>query len=955
MRAVDHVVRQFLEEPSEKRKIVINLGCDVDYAQLIVKKCDIIDQTNLFRQLLTSFKLSSPGDTITLRSDQYLAVACDLRDTEKLQKALAQELELENCLVLCTAEVSITYMDVEAADTLIRWAARFKDARFCLLEQFIPDGPEHPFAKTMIQHFDKLQTPLRCINKYPLLQDQQRRFVEAGWPSVAVRSLWDLWEDSQFLRSEERTALNSIEPFDEWEEFALFASHYFLLVATKSSEPNTSCGYIGPDQKPPVVYSIEEDAHRAVPRLQPSITLRYQDNPKGRGRRRFGAVMKSAENTVGYHGGLGTQTRLKTTDVYTDGEIHDFTWNSPPVSIAARMCHTITQLTRNDCLLVGGRTSPENALADCWLRRRQSWERVDDLPLGRYRHCATKVSNGNGSWGVLVGGGKDSVGTVLADYVLWRNEFGWQTVQVTRTAPRPRFGASMIAVDRLSGILLGGMTEDGVILSESWRWIIEDQDQNVKITFQDQSQPRVLSHVSECFQARFGASLEWSSLGLLYIGGVSDRGLIPWEYDIVAVGSGTCKVFAPEPGLYEASQFQRVDLACEGPRPLLVGHMVAIANGGELLVLGGGAVCFSFGTFWNLGTWTLQDSRDLLGTSWHLCNTVEVVPPLGPVVSATLQPAGNGHSHPSIPVLTPVGRARLTSPRAFEAIVTEAYPITMEGLDIGSCTKAWTIEYLKETVGAGRQVVVHEATTDHMSFQAKNFAYVIKAFGTFLDQVTNGQRQYLRSLATEKPADKAAKLSHDFPELAEDFNLPPELALVTENAHSSPLRISGPVAMWLHYDVMANVLCQIQGSKRVMLYPPSDVTRLRFPAGASSSVLNVFEATSATGDQLTNTHPYEAMLHPGDVLFIPACWPHTASPTDGVSIAVNVFFRDMKSGYAPGKDVYGNRDLQAYERGRLDVSKIAKAFEGLPMDIGRFYLERLADELKEKAHEFGSS
>lgn len=27
MKAVDHVVRQFLEEPSQKQKVVVNLGC----------------------------------------------------------------------------------------------------------------------------------------------------------------------------------------------------------------------------------------------------------------------------------------------------------------------------------------------------------------------------------------------------------------------------------------------------------------------------------------------------------------------------------------------------------------------------------------------------------------------------------------------------------------------------------------------------------------------------------------------------------------------------------------------------------------------------------------------------------------------------------------------------------------------------------------------------------------
>ena len=153
---------------------------------------------------------------------------------------------------------------------------------------------------------------------------------------------------------------------------------------------------------------------------------------------------------------------------------------------------------------------------------------------------------------------------------------------------------------------------------------------------------------------------------------------------------------------------------------------------------------------------------------------------------------------------------------------------------------------------------------------------------------------------------------------------------------------------------MANILCQIRGTKRLVLYPPSDVSRLHFPAGASSSVLSRAQPTSDDSHP-ANTHPYEAILHPGDVLFIPPCWPHTAAPVDGVSIAVNVFFRNLKSGYAAGKDVYGNRDLQAYEKGRLDVAKIAKSFKGLPPDMATFYLERLADELMEEAGKFGSS
>ena len=152
---------------------------------------------------------------------------------------------------------------------------------------------------------------------------------------------------------------------------------------------------------------------------------------------------------------------------------------------------------------------------------------------------------------------------------------------------------------------------------------------------------------------------------------------------------------------------------------------------------------------------------------------------------------------------------------------------------------------------------------------------------------------------------------------------------------------------------MANVLCQIHGTKRLMLYPPSDVSLFSIPPGASSSSINCFDYDIS--ERLRGlAHPQESILEPGDILYIPPLWLHTASPMESVSISINVFFRNLESGYAPGKDVYGNRDLQAYEKGRRDIEKLAKSFDSLPLEVGRFYLERLADELKEKARTYRS-
>jgi tRNA wybutosine-synthesizing protein 4 len=99
--------------------------------------------------------------------------------------------------------------------------------------------------------------------------------------------------------------------------------------------------------------------------------------------------------------------------------------------------------------------------------------------------------------------------------------------------------------------------------------------------------------------------------------------------------------------------------------------------------------------------------------------------------------------------------------------------------------------------------------------------------------------------------------------------------------------------------------------------------------------------------ELPHTEPHEAIVGPGDILFLPPLWPHTASHLGEASVAVNVFFKGFESGYSTGRDVYGNRDMAAYENGRRDIAKIARGFAVLPSDVKDFYLRRLADELIE--------
>lgn len=101
---------------------------DVDYPELIERKCSVIRETPQLRQLINpnlGLDRVETGSEIRLKSEQYLAIACDLQDLTRLESALWPEIDLTNSLILFTAEVSLTYMETPAADALISWTSQF--------------------------------------------------------------------------------------------------------------------------------------------------------------------------------------------------------------------------------------------------------------------------------------------------------------------------------------------------------------------------------------------------------------------------------------------------------------------------------------------------------------------------------------------------------------------------------------------------------------------------------------------------------------------------------------------------------------------------------------------------------------------------------------------------------------------------------------------------------------
>jgi tRNA wybutosine-synthesizing protein 4 len=795
----------------------------------------------------------------------------------------------------------------------------------------------------MLAHFRKLQASIHAIERYLTLEQQSSRFLDSGWSNIDIaRNLWDLWSDDAFTPLALRRKLDAVEPFDEWEEFALFGGHYFLLVASNNELRKST------ETSAKVTVTADGDVEDTDTK---TVLLSWQESVESPlTPRRFTAAFSLDRQTLAFHGGQGSQSRLSDFNVLRRRE------DRPPPCIlqpprAARMCHTITSISHSEALLVGGRGSPTQALNDCWRIEGGAWTRTDDMAMARYRHCAVAVRSecgGSDIDGVLVFGGKTSDGTVLEEWAFWTAHNGWHSIPVDGPRPSARFGAAMstMGAKQNSGLLLGGMCEDGTVVEDAWEWSFCATPTTFQLTFVDRS-THIRSPISTTAYARIGASLfPWEDDTLLLIGGVSKNGVHSLAEDFMLLSRSSATIDVRYPAMQFPSTW-----------PLLIGMGVVAPTRNEIVIAGGGAVCFSMGSFWNTGYFTVTNG-DMQGVdSWRTLPRPSPRLENGTAQSAlaTSPNARRKAVTKAVKKYAPsrtveVLRVRLKSHDDFSRMVVSSKPVIVEGLDIGPCVDLWTLDYLKERIGAERELVVHECASDRMTFKDKNFEYVKKTTSDFLSGIEHGSQMYLRAVSSSQPNKLPTKLEEDFPTIAADFHIPDVFDTVKSNCHSSPLRISGPVSLWLHYDVLSNILCQIRGTKTLYLYPPSDVKYLDYPPGGSSSNTDVL---TSKDHKLRFTHPHIASLKPGDILFIPPMWSHTATPEDGVSVAVNVFWKDMDKGYAAGKDVYGNRDLQAYENGRRDVEKIVRAFKELPGDVSRFYLERLAGEILERAEKLG--
>jgi hypothetical protein len=282
--------------------------------------------------------------------------------------------------------------------------------------------------------------------------------------------------------------------------------------------------------------------------------------------------------------------RLDSVAVWQNHQLQSLSTSTPrPVP---RERHTAVRCgSTNQMAVFGGRTNPYTALDDCWLfdADQSLWTPLQfdgaPRPAGRYRHAACWTHRG-----LLIHGGCTS----LADYSseadkndddrvcddMWllehdvvQNRWQWRQLNCSGQQPTARHSHTLSTVGN-TVYLFGGFERGGVWSNPS--------DTALYSFNVDSCEWQIVDCVGTKPASRYSASAV----------SVDDRYLIM---------VGGCSVDDPQfnqMSVFDTEQRRWHRPAIALPAVMLCKHAVAIVQN-QLLIMGGGALCFSFGACFN--------------------------------------------------------------------------------------------------------------------------------------------------------------------------------------------------------------------------------------------------------------------------------------------------------------------------------------------------------------------
>lgn len=591
-RAVEHCIRRFLHitENCSKRQI-LSLGAgfdslyfrlhadraldravvfEVDFPDVARRKTALINSNKSLRGMLDP-DLPSPTGAVYMLSGQYRLLGVDVREESKVEEALGAAGLDWTAPTLILSEVVLTYMETKWSDSVIRWAAKLlPQSLFVMYEQI---HPHDPFGRIMQDHFLKLNSTLHALQQYPDTSAQTQRFLSKGWEHCVCLDMNEFYLG--LVSEEERSRVEALEPFDEYEEWHAKCSHYFILTASRGSlmeqalishapvSPLPSC--------PPSLSPTALAVHPVSGSLEGLGMASALVSPEG--------VLLTGGSSRGGRGAL-----IRMLNKEAEG------WRSvseePSEDLGVCLYHTVTPLPAGGVVVFGGRSSPLNPSrglfrvtvvpAGLQNEKKLCVKPIDctgDPPAPRWRHSSTVVTHTGRDFLIVFGGRNGSQAALGDTSFLCLDQQHWTEIPVEGAAPEARHSHS--ACSYHGGVLLfGGLDRRGVPLGDTA--VLRPSERGFtweRVEVQPPPVPRY-SHCAHVVGEK-----------LVVVGGV-------WLHS-----DGVPGVLIIDLTTRSSLEFS-LDTSSV-PWPLMLHSFCSELTHRELLLIGGGGNCFSFGTHFN--------------------------------------------------------------------------------------------------------------------------------------------------------------------------------------------------------------------------------------------------------------------------------------------------------------------------------------------------------------------
>jgi lysine-specific demethylase 8 len=223
------------------------------------------------------------------------------------------------------------------------------------------------------------------------------------------------------------------------------------------------------------------------------------------------------------------------------------------------------------------------------------------------------------------------------------------------------------------------------------------------------------------------------------------------------------------------------------------------------------------------------------------------------------------------------------------APVKDTVPVIIRGENLVGKVAGWTPEHISERIGE-RAVPISIADADGA------FRYNPDMAGGLHFEPIQGAKlaaEFRGTTKERKLCMQQMPIESRLPELFEELTVPPYVP----NSKINDVNLwmaSADSRTPLHYDDMHNIFAQIEGRKRFRLFNPAQFDLLYpGPLNTRSQHLSQVDLNApdlARFPKLAQAEYWEAVVMPGDMLFMPAFWWHQVSAPD-LAVSVNYWWR----------------------------------------------------------------